>query len=943
MLWRGRAALVFVALICGGGQPGEGQYTAHRWCDQGSGSYCCDNDNANPVEYRCNHAANTRGCWPQAEMNRNSQCEERNNCPREGQPLGSSCSPNDNGGRRRRRRRRRSTQERGATCDNCARSGCPPGQYASRSSNDGPNNQRGNGCTNCPRGRWVGVFQTLNPGQNVPGSAARCSGACPAGRSTPENGEPNCFASQRLVAAISSAHALSCLCFAAQDKRTTTGKPNAEFRPRKVVGKRSKVNVGHSCQNCPAGRRSTAGSTCQECGNGKYAPAGSASCINCPAGQYDRTDNTACNDCPAGKYSPNAGQDSSNDCRNCQSGRYSVAGASACISCAAGSSANSAGTDCAECPAGRRSTAGSTCQECGNGKYAPAGSASCINCPAGQYDRTDNTACNDCPAGKYSPNAGQDSSNDCRVCQSGKYQGAVGQASCILCAAGQIDTGSRQQCQDCPAGKSTRNAAGNAMQAGDTVSTNRDHYDNNNDCRPCGAGRYAPAGELCAVCGLSTYSAATAVANCINCPTGQIAAGDSADSHDDQSDCAGCPPGEELSGTVCTGCGSGKYSDTGEACALCAAGQIDTDNRQTCQDCPAGKSTRNAAGNAMQAGDTASTNRDHYDDNADCRPCGAGRYAPAGELCAVCGPGTYSAATAVANCINCDPGQGGGNGAASSANECVACSVGQHSAVGSACAPCGSGLYASTEGQASCTPCMCGSEPNAAGTSCVGLADAPSTPPLATEAGGDHVWSNSFFEVPVDIVHNDFRLTSIPPGSHPAVRDNARWSAHNGFQASRDTASVSADINGDGYPDLFVASLDSNKLLLGQGTGRFVDAVTPGNDMSTCTSFSAAIADGCVASEPATIQAGRNVVAQFNPVVSSTRDFRPRKSFGSGRVLSVGWTTDVLLCSGGRLSERRCGGRPRHQRRLAGSAADGPRQLRRQHWRTTSREQRRHG
>ena len=777
-------------------------------------------------------------------MNRNSQCEERNNCPREGQPLGSSCSPNDNGGRRRRRRRRRSTQERGATCDNCARSGCPPGQYASRSSNDGPNNQRGNGCTNCPRGRWVGVFQTLNPGQNVPGSAARCSGACPAGRSTPENGEPNCFASQRLVAAISSAHALSCLCFAAQDKRTTTGKPNAEFRPRKVVGKRSKVNVGHSCQNCPAGRFSTAGSTCQECGNGKYAPAGSASCINCPAGQYDRTDNTACNDCPAGKYSPNAGQDSS---------------------------------------------------------------------------------------------------NDCRVCQSGKYQGAVGQASCILCAAGQIDTGSRQQCQDCPAGKSTRNAAGNAMQAGDTVSTNRDHYDNNNDCRPCGAGRYAPAGELCAVCGLSTYSAATAVANCINCPTGQIAAGDSADSHDDQSDCAGCPPGEELSGTVCTGCGSGKYSDTGEACALCAAGQIDTDNRQTCQDCPAGKSTRNAAGNAMQAGDTASTNRDHYDDNADCRPCGAGRYAPAGELCAVCGPGTYSAATAVANCINCDPGQGGGNGAASSANECVACSVGQHSAVGSACAPCGSGLYASTEGQASCTPCMCGSEPNAAGTSCVGLADAPSTPPLATEAGGDHVWSNSFFEVPVDIVHNDFRLTSIPPGSHPAVRDNARWSAHNGFQASRDTASVSADINGDGYPDLFVASLDSNKLLLGQGTGRFVDAVTPGNDMSTCTSFSAAIADGCVASEPATIQAGRNVVAQFNPVVSSTRDFRPRKSFGSGRVLSVGWTTDVLLCSGGRLSERRCGGRPRHQRRLAGSAADGPRQLRRQHWRTTSREQRRHG
>eukprot|EP01043_Picozoa_sp_COSAG02_P060950 COSAG02_NODE_8076_length_2720_cov_1.879435_1_plen_748_part_10 len=116
---------------------------------------------------------------------------------------------------------------------------------------------------------------------------------------------------------------------------------------------------------------------------------------------------------------------------------------------------------CSVCPAGKRSSVGSTeCTPCADGTFSAPGSASCHTCVAGEVEV--DLQCRACEAGKYDHDS--QSSTACVVCPAGTYQpeaGAVAhdgryeQASCIpiagaLCAAVDTSTadGGQSECSN---------------------------------------------------------------------------------------------------------------------------------------------------------------------------------------------------------------------------------------------------------------------------------------------------------------------------------------------------------------------------------------------------------------------------------------------------------------------------------------------------------------
>lgn len=156
------------------------------------------------------------------------------------------------------------------------------------------------------------------------------------------------------------------------------------------------------CIACPAGSYLAAAgaaskSSCESCPEGKISVAGSSSCETCPVATYasdsaSDTDGfgltagaTFCATCPHGRINPYKSQ---TECSACASGYSAEANSTACSKCGVGTYADVAATpECISCEAGTYNpyTGMSTCLECSGQFYSTVGSTECDACLRNYY------------------------------------------------------------------------------------------------------------------------------------------------------------------------------------------------------------------------------------------------------------------------------------------------------------------------------------------------------------------------------------------------------------------------------------------------------------------------------------------------------------------------------------------------------------------------------
>ena len=152
----------------------------------------------------------------------------------------------------------------------------------------------------------------------------------------------------------------------------------------------------------------------------------------------------------------------------------------------------------------------------------------CLVCVAGKYSTDNAPVCKDCDVGKYNDATGQSTCKDCApgsttvmttdkdgrqvlqvmMCFAGTY--STGGTACKPCAVGKWAVAGATACKSCPAGKSV--AMGPAGKS-------------SRDCLKCMAGKFAPAGGVCASCMVGMWAPEGAGA-CTKCAAGfTVAAG----------------------------------------------------------------------------------------------------------------------------------------------------------------------------------------------------------------------------------------------------------------------------------------------------------------------------------------------------------------------------------------------------------------------------------
>ena len=181
-----------------------------------------------------------------------------------------------------------------------------------------------------------------------------------------------------------------------------------------------------SCQPCQPGtyKSSRITSSCDTCPPGSTSTAGSERC-SCPAGMF--WNGTICDPCPPGSVS----QYGAIDCTSCPSGSVALLGGTTCSCsggnawewnngiygscqpCFAGTYKNSEVGSCVRCPSGYTSVTGSdhclcdpgtfwnrtSCYNCTGSSVSNHGFLHCLLCPAGSTADPGKTSCS-CPAGK---------------------------------------------------------------------------------------------------------------------------------------------------------------------------------------------------------------------------------------------------------------------------------------------------------------------------------------------------------------------------------------------------------------------------------------------------------------------------------------------------------------------------------------------------------------
>ncbi|KAG2486392.1 hypothetical protein HYH03_014970 [Edaphochlamys debaryana] len=361
---------------------------------------------------------------------------------------------------------------------------------------------------------------------------------------------------------------------------------------------------GPSCHPCPPGHTSSPGAlNCTACGVGRFvrdsgslADTSNGQCLTCPAGTFAATPGTAggCTPCPSGTTS-REGATSADDCVPCPIGTFHTpfgqslvssvpqgSSAGRCTPCPANTYNNlTQQVECAACPVGHTSRAGSTrataCVPC------PAGSAvgptgQCSTCPQGTYSAEPrSTSCTTCPLGSSAPPG----SPICSPC--GPTEGGVwtvddaAPPACAACpeplfAAGALSCPPGQgrlwgcelwqPCGTCPAGSYVTPTADMLWDV----------------CRACPAGAISTAegSSKCEACPLGSTTASAGQVECSPCRPGTFGEARPVAS-----------PGSGFDAAACVPCPPGTYStDAGEAGA---GGPAVAGGRGTqCVDCPAG-------------------------------------------------------------------------------------------------------------------------------------------------------------------------------------------------------------------------------------------------------------------------------------------------------------------------------------------------------------------
>ncbi|KAL5246916.1 hypothetical protein ACHWQZ_G018950 [Mnemiopsis leidyi] len=322
-----------------------------------------------------------------------------------------------------------------------------------------------------------------------------------------------------------------------------------------------------SCQDCPAGTTSPAGSTsandCKPdgsfvpvvCDAGEFEVGGA--CQQCPENTFSGAGDNSCSDCPSGKISE-SGSSSMSDCQfaPCHSGSFMTS--QGCRQCKANTYSRRGALSCSACPTGKVSSPGSTsvfdchyapciagdymtesgCQQCEENTYSGPGAEACTSCPDGKVSAAGSTLIDDC---------------DFAPCSAGDY---MTESGCQQCGENTYSGDGASSCTSCPDGKLS--AAGSTSEG---------------DCAyaPCSAGNYITESG-CQQCGENTYSGAGA-SSCTSCPDGKLSAAGATS----EADCeyAPCSAGDYMTESGCQQCGENTYSGAGaSSCTSCPDGKL---------------------------------------------------------------------------------------------------------------------------------------------------------------------------------------------------------------------------------------------------------------------------------------------------------------------------------------------------------------------------------
>jgi hypothetical protein len=311
-----------------------------------------------------------------------------------------------------------------------------------------------------------------------------------------------------------------------------------------------------------------------------------------------------------------------------------------CVKCLDGYYKDDRNEDtCIKCPIGFVSIDNKrACQECTPGYEATPDQTDCVQCAVGQYNNV-SVLCVDCPIGKYSDQAGQ---MGCTDCSGGTYSDNPGATTCLSCDGIGVSGVGAGTCVECPPfmGSSDGVTCSNCTKGQEVVSNKcvtcslgKLSMSDSVGCEDCPPGRISTQLGECVDCESGFYSVNTT--SCIACPgtfvPNRLYSGSSfcIECRGKQI-CQTCRPGQEINGTNCTNCTSGKFSAEGRVCSHCPLNKKPSANKESCEYCPSGT----------------------FLDHGLCKDCPPGTFS-LGVTCENCPRGRYSNKTAQAECKDC--------------------------------------------------------------------------------------------------------------------------------------------------------------------------------------------------------------------------------------------------------------------------------------------------
>jgi hypothetical protein len=333
--------------------------------------------------------------------------------------------------------------------------------------------------------------------------------------------------------------------------------------------------AGNDCQQCPSGKYSSTGASCELCQVGSYSLEGRSECEACQPGWEPNTERDDCAPCPRGTYS-NAGT----SCESCPEGlvpnNQGGVESSSCEACQPGEEPNTERDDCAPCPQGTYSNAGTSCESCSQGSVpnnqGEVGSSFCEACGRGQ-EPVDGQ-CAECVIGQHS-----EVGLNCTTCPPGeKPNQNHGAWLCAACAPGEEPDELGYQCVACPRG--TFSEAGRSC-TGCTTGMVPDQELGAESCILCGRGEQPDEeGIQCLPCPRGTFSSAGGD-NCTTCPPGKQPNGRSG-----AFECDSCDPVStaNVPGMMCEPCPAGQEADKNRTKCVCPTNWYNASYKLRCID-----------------------------------------------------------------------------------------------------------------------------------------------------------------------------------------------------------------------------------------------------------------------------------------------------------------------------------------------------------------------